>query len=153
MTEKELATNAETLEHIGLVRDFLNYFATALLERGSLHDKSKLMEPELAYMVEFTPCLRGTTFGSPEYKANKLKMQPALEHHYACNRHHPEHFKNGINDMTLVDLIEMFCDWKASSRRHMDGNLRKSIDHNADHFLMSPQLKQIFINTMNDSRF
>ena len=49
--------------------------------------------------------------------------------------------------MNLVDLVEMFCDWKASSMRHIDGNLLKSIDINASRFNMSSQLKQIFINT------
>jgi len=44
-------------------------------------------------------------------------MKPALEHHYALYRHHPEHFQNGIDDMNLIDLVEMFADWKASSER------------------------------------
>jgi hypothetical protein len=37
-------------------------------------------------------------------------MAPALKHHYENNRHHPEHFKNNIDDMNLIDLIEMLCD-------------------------------------------
>ncbi len=148
MTKEELATNAQTLEHIMKVRDNLNVFITALLRRGEDHDQTKLVEPELGYMVKYTDKLQGTTFGSPEYLAGKALMKPALEHHYAYNRHHPEHFKNGVNDMTLVDLIEMFADWKASSERHNDGNLRKSIEYNAVHFNMSPQLSGIFVNTM-----
>lgn len=148
MTEKELATNAKTLEHIVKVRDNLNAFIVALLYRGEDHDKSKLVEPELAFMVQGTSKLEGTTFGSPEYLAGKALMKPALDHHYAHNRHHPEHHRNGVNGMNLVDLIEMFADWKASSERHNDGNLRKSIQYNAIHFNMSPQLIEIFVNTM-----
>lgn len=86
-------------------------------------------------------------YGSEEYTNYLQEMNGALQHHYANYRHHPEHFDKGINDMNLVDLVEMFCDWKASSMRHIDGNLLKSIDINASRFNMSSQLKQIFINT------
>lgn len=50
--------------------------------------------------------------------------------------------------MNLIDLLEMFCDWKAASERHNDGNLRKSIEINATRFGMSPDLVSIFENTM-----
>lgn len=46
-----------------------------------------------------------------------------------------------------MDLVEMICDWKAASERHNDGNIRKSIEHNAERFGMSPQLTRIFENT------
>lgn len=52
-----------------------------------------------------------------------------------------------VNGMTLVDLVEMFCDWKASSLRHNDGNIRKSVEINAIRFRMSPQLAKILENT------
>ena len=62
--------------------------------------------------------------------------------------HHPECHKNGINDMNLLDLIEMFCDWKAASERHNDGNIRKSIEINGKRFNMSDQLVKIFENSV-----
>lgn len=68
-------------------------------------------------------------------------------HHYASNRHHPEHFSKGVDDMTLVDIVEMLCDWKAASLRQNDGNLLKSIEINAKRFGYDDQLKRIFINT------
>jgi hypothetical protein len=74
-------------------------------------------------------------------------MKPALDHHYANNSHHPEHYKNGIDDMSLLDLVEMICDWKAASERHNNGNIRKSIEVNGKRFEMSPQLIRIFENT------
>jgi len=46
-------------------------------------------------------------------------------------------------------LLEMFCDWKAASERHNDGNIRKSIEHNADRFGMPPILVQIFENSVD----
>ena len=49
-------------------------------------------------------------------------MGPALQHHYEDNCHHPEHYRNGIHDMNMVDLIEMLCDWRAAIKRyHPDG--------------------------------
>lgn len=74
-------------------------------------------------------------------------MKPALDHHYANSRHHPEHFAKGILDMNLIDIVEMLCDWKAASERQKDGNLLKSIELNAARFGYDDQVKQILINT------
>ena len=49
--------------------------------------------------------------------------------------------------MTLVDIVEMFCDWRASSMRNKNGNLLKSIETNAARFRIDSQLEQIFVNT------
>lgn len=130
------------------MRDYLNVCVGELLKRGENHDKTKLDNPELDLFAEYTPKLAACTYGSDEYKENLDAIKVALEHHYANNRHHPEHFKNGINDMTLIDLIEMFCDWKAASERHNDGNIRKSIEINGKRFNMSDQLIKIFENSV-----
>jgi hypothetical protein len=146
--KKQDAVNFQTIQHMEKVRNFIEVMVVALLERGRLHDQSKLESPEMEIFAEFTACLSGLTFGSQEYEENKAKMKPALDHHYANNRHHPEHYKEGVSDMTLVDLVEMFCDWKAASMRHDDGNLRRSIELNGRKFHMSPQLIRIFENTV-----
>jgi hypothetical protein len=112
------------------------------------HDASKLESPEAEIFEEYTPKLSGLTYGSPEYMAMLEKIKPALDHHYAKNMHHPENHKNGIRDMSLIDIIEMFCDWKAATLRHADGNIRKSIEVNQQRFGYSDDLKQIFINTI-----
>jgi hypothetical protein len=77
-------------------------------------------------------------------------MKVALDHHYSNNRHHPEYFENGINDMTLIDLIEMLCDWYAATQRHNDGDIFKSIEFNKTRFNMSDQLVSILTNTVNE---
>lgn len=147
LTEKEEATNFKTFRHIERVRNLINVCVRELLGRGEKHDQSKLETPEVELFSEYTDSLAQTTYGSPEYKEFLEKIKPALEHHYANNRHHPEHFKNGIADMNLIDILEMLCDWKASSERHNDGNIRKSIEINAKRFNISPQLTQILENT------
>ena len=137
----------ETLKHIEKVRELVRVFVSKLVTRAQEHDKLKLESPEVEIFAEYTPKLADTTYGSEEYMNYLKEMDVALQHHYANYRHHPEHFDKGINDMNLVDIVEMFCDWKASSMRHNDGNLLKSIDVNASRFNMSAQLKQVFINT------
>lgn len=147
LTLEHKATNYETYRHIDRVRVLLNKVITELLHRGEEHDQSKLESPEVEVFTEFTPKLAGMTYGSSEFNECKSKMSVALAHHYAKNSHHPEHYKRGIEDMTLIDIIEMLVDWKASSERHHDGNILKSIEINSDRFSISPQLAKILENT------
>ena len=137
----------ETMKHIENVRHFIKIITDSLTNRGVKHDKSKLESPEVEIFTEFTPKLSESEYGSAEYNGFLQQMSKALEHHYANSRHHPEHFEKGIDDMDLVDIVEMLCDWKASSMRQMNGNLLKSIDTNAKRFGIDDQLKHIFINT------
>ena len=137
----------ETQKHIEAVRKYIRFMIDKIDMRGVKHDASKLESPEVEVFAEYTPKLNNITFGSEEYYRNLENMKAALEHHYAANRHHPEHFVNGVNDMTLIDLLEMFCDWKASTLRHNDGNLLRSIEINAERFKIDSQLTQILINT------
>ena len=104
-----------------------------------------IRRPPRSTLFPYTTLFRS---GSIEYKESLEKLGPILEHHYANNRHHPEHFKNGIADMDFVDLIEMFCDWKAASMRHNSGNIRKSIELNKKRFKINKQLVKIFENSI-----
>lgn len=148
LTVDEQATNFVTMRHIERVRNLLNTCVRNLLYRGERHDQSKLEQPEVSEFTRLTPILKGLTYGSPEYDKSKEELADALAHHYANNRHHPEHFKRGIQDMNLLDLVEMFCDWKAASERHNDGNIRKSIAINADRYNFPTELVSIFENTI-----
>lgn len=147
LTLEEQATNYATMRHIERVRNLLGGMIAELLVRARDHDQSKLQQPEVALFTEFTPKLAAVTYGSPDYEAFRKAMGPALSHHYANNRHHPEHWKNGVDDMNLIDVLEMECDWKAASERHNDGNIRKSIEINAERFGLSVQLRKILENT------
>lgn len=140
----------DTLDHVAKVEGYLSLCADLLRMRAACHDDSKLESPEKEIFDAITPKLKTLTYGSDEYKAALLEMGEALTHHYANNSHHPEHFDNGIDGMTLLDLIEMFCDWKAASERHADGNLGKSLEINRARFGISDQLCQILINTARE---
>lgn len=147
LTEAQKATNCDTFRHIERVRNLLNACVVDLLKRAEKHDQSKLESPEVEAFTEYTPKLATCTYGSDEYKGYLAAMKPALDHHYANNSHHPEHFRNGVDGMTLLDVVEMLCDWKAASERHNNGNIRKSIEINTKRFGLSPQLVEILNNT------
>lgn len=137
-----------TYEHIQTVQGILDRVIEHLQKRRAVHDQSKLADPEKSVFDEFTPKLAGLTYGSEEYKSFLAAMKPALDHHYAANSHHPEHFEAGIRGMSLLDLVEMLCDWKAATMRHNDGDIRKSIEINQKRFGYSDELKKIFLNTL-----
>ena len=137
----------ETQKHIDKVRKYIRFFTDKLTSRGENHDASKMESPEVELFAEHTERLSEIEYGSEEYKKELEALKPALEHHYAVNRHHPEHFPNGINEMNLVDLVELIADWKASSERYNNGNLLKSIEINAKRFNIDDQLTQILLNT------
>jgi len=147
--ENNFDSSAETLKHIRRVNDLLLDVCHELMIRAKKHDQSKLEDPEKAAFDEATPKLKNLKFGTEEYRESTRLIKPALDHHYSVNSHHPQHYENGINGMNLFDIVEMFCDWKASGERTADGDIYKSIEINAERFGISKQLKQILINTAN----
>lgn len=141
---------AETHKHVRRVQHYLNMFIHDLIRRGENHDNSKFEEPELSVFAENTDRLSKCQYGSDEYKKSLETIKPALDNHYSKNRHHPEHWPDGIEGMTLIDLMEMLVDWKASTERVKDGNIRRSIAINSERYKMSPQLRTIFENTVRE---
>ena len=137
----------ETQKHIEKVRKYIRFFTDRLTTRGENHDASKLESPEIELFAEHTERLAEIEYGSEEYKKELEALKPALDHHYSVNKHHPQYYPNGIEGMSLIDLIEMIADWKASSERYNSGNLLKSIELNIKRFNIEPQLAQILINT------
>lgn len=160
----------ETLEHIRKVQKYLNQVAQNLMERARIHDASKLAEPEASVFAEYTGKLKDCTYGSEEYAGFLRAMKPALDHHYANNRHHPEFYglhvclqcgaddrvepctcggprRADVSRMSLIDLIEMFVDWKAASERHADGDIDRSITTNKARFGYGDELERIFRQT------
>jgi len=195
LTQAEQATNAETWKHIDLVMQLLGSAQIELMRRQFTHDRTKLIAPEVSVFTEYTPKLATSTYGSEEYKGFLEGMKPALDNHYAHNRHHPEFFQpcpesesintyllmaqwaidnaqvlpddihgyeqmqeflrtkqkeycSSVNNMNLFDVIEMLVDWICAVARHRDGDIYRSIEINTERFSLSPQLVQIFKNTV-----
>jgi hypothetical protein len=137
----------DTRAHIETVRSYLGQIIADLEQRAVVHDASKLEDPERFVFDEYTPKLKDSTYGSDEYKAFLVGMGEGLRHHYAENDHHPEHFADGIREMTLVQVMEMLCDWKAATLRHADGDLARSIRQNAERFGYGPELEGLLLRT------
>ena len=107
----------ETTLHINRVRFLVGQCAIILLERGAKHDASKLEEPERAIFDTVGNRLAVITYAGEEYQHSLAELKTALDHQYAHNAHHPEHYPNGVDGMSLFDLIEMLMDWKAAGER------------------------------------
>jgi hypothetical protein len=189
----------DTYQHIATVRGLIKQVVANLLERGEIHDLSKLASPEKEAFDEYTPKLATSTYGSEEYRGFLAAMKPALDHHYSRCSHHPEHYRwrcgicdrryaddqweeapqgpnetgqrycpecsrdgviyesallaetdKGLHGMSLLDLIEMLCDWKAATLRHNDGSILRSIDINQKRFGYGDELRQILLNTVRE---
>jgi len=138
----------DTVRHRARVQALMGELTWLLDARAAEHDLSKTQSPEVEAFNAVTDQLAGLEYGSQEYKDALRDLGPALTHHYAKNRHHPESHADGINGMTLLDLVEMLTDWKAASERHTTGSMEASLAINAARFGIDPQLLRILANTV-----
>lgn len=141
----------ETQKHIRRVQHYVSEVCTNLESRGVEHDKTKLESPEKEIVEKATPLLKTLVYGSDGYKECLKIMAPALQHHYSNNRHHPEHNCSDfptLTGMTLLDLLEMLCDWKAATERSKDGSIMRSLTFNVSRFAISEEMKQVLYNTI-----
>jgi hypothetical protein len=103
LSDKQKATNWETLKHIEMVMQLLAVMQHEISKRMFSHDRSKLESPELEMFEQFTDRLAGLTYGSDEYKQCLDEMKrSALQHHYENNRHHPEFFAGCQKDVDAI---------------------------------------------------
>jgi hypothetical protein len=145
MTESQ----RDTLDHIDKVDGNLTAVTRNLTRRRYEHDASKLEEPELSGYEGLTQALKGLAYGTPEHRAAFAPFKEIIKRHYAHNRHHPEHWQLGVTDMSLLDIIEMLCDWKAAHDRN-GGDFGHSIQVSVSRFNISEQLHAILINTAKE---
>jgi len=150
MEEEKYDSKKDTLEHKRRVAQLMLEFTAKITKRAINHDNSKLEDPEKEYFDTYTPLLKKLTYGSDKYKESLKNLQVALDHHYANNSHHPEFHKDGIDGMNLLDIVELFVDWKAATERHEDGDIEKSIEINKERFKISDQFCNVFKNTAKE---
>lgn len=146
---RDMAYHAlDYIQHIQWVMHGMALMQMHLVQRALTHDRSKIREGwERNIYAQVVPEFEGKRFGTPEHQAVGDKLGPAWQHHLAHNAHHPEHHPEGINSMTLIDLIEMLCDWKAASLRQRQGSLQDSITLLKDQHGIGDQLETILRNT------
>lgn len=136
------------IDHKQLVAAFLCAVSTDLFQRAAVHDNSKFSPEEFDAFERMTPLLKTLTYGTDAYKEALKELGPALQHHYAANDHHPEHFEGGISQMNLIELTEMVCDWMAAIKRVNNGDIEKSLETNRVRFGIEPQLYGVIKNTV-----
>lgn len=166
----------DSIAHIQNVQIRLSYFISELVMRSMMHDRSKLHEPEKSFYDQWRPVLAALEYGSPEYLEAIEQLKPALHNHYNHNRHHPEYhhywecggcfayysydaspcpkcrytvFKQtrGVDGMTLLDLLEMLCDWVSSPSQ----DIARSIEVGKERYHIGEQLARILQNTARDA--
>lgn len=153
-TETAYDSRPDTISHIGRVAELLAKCVDNIGDRAYRHDRSKLEEPEKSTFDQCTLKLKAMAYGSPEYKAALAELKPALDHHYAANSHHPEHYPDGVAGMSLFDLLEMVMDWKAATERMAGGgDIHRSLEINTERFKLSPQLVSIISNTLYEMQW
>ena len=156
---KGLYFEADTRKHQQLVNEGMVTSAKMLLDRGLVHDVSKLTEVERQYYEE--PVWRlnhdeDIAYGSAEYKELTALMGKGLTHHKAVNDHHPEFYEltgdpsqmsDLLSRMNMFALIEMLCDWIAASKRK-GGNPAMAMKFLKEKYDMSEQLEGILLRTL-----
>lgn len=133
--------------HISRVRSHINTFIQLLIRRAENHDKSKLEEPELSWWKEMDKEPR-YPYGSEEYKQKIKRWDKVFKHHYKYNRHHPEHYEYGVSEMTLIDIVEMMCDWLGYKDTTTVTEALKVCDEQMARYDISEELRQIIFNTL-----
>jgi hypothetical protein len=140
------------LQHKRLVASYVEQVIRDLIKRSIEHDDTKFGTEEFDAYEEALPKFEVAEYGSPEYIEVCRSIKPAIKHHVTSNRHHPEYFgEHGINGMTLIDLVEMVCDWIAASQRGGGpANIGKGLEINKERFHVDDQLYQIIKNTVGE---
>lgn len=133
--------------HISRVRRHINIFIQLLIRRAENHDKSKLEEPELSWWKEMDKEPR-YPYGSEEYKQKTKRWDKVFKHHYKYNCHHPEHYEYGVSEMTLIDIVEMMCDWLGYKDTTTVTEAFKVCDEQMARYDISEELRQIIFNTL-----
>lgn len=135
-------------QHCHRVFYLLCRLATEVTQRGSTHDEDKLVGDFAQSFLKGVFVFPKLEYGSEEYKQALEEIRPAVENHYAKNRHHPEYFADDVSGMNVVDLMEMVCDWKAASERQDGGSIEKTLEVNSKRFNLSDDLLSIIKNTL-----
>ena len=139
----------DTILHVSEVKEHLEEFVGELKKRGHAHDRTKFQQLEFDAFVSTREKFKKANYGSKEYKECTDAIKPAVDHHYQNNRHHTGYHKNGINDMTLIDVVEMICDWRAAARRSPDKTFKDTLEYAYKKYGVEPQLVKLLNNTFN----
>ena len=132
-------------KHMQKVGTRIRIVCNELMNRAVIHDESKLSDAEIhrGYEAHWDKIDKKIDWGTPEYDKHCEEFKDIIKLHREGNRHHPEFYTNGIKDMDLIDIVEMFCDWWAAG-----DDINFSIEHNAKKYgIENSILHEILKNT------
>ena len=150
-TNRELESEGLRLhaDHVLRVQTRMAEVLSDIARRMVVHDQSKYSDIELPLIVG-KATLNAVPYGTDEYKVALGKVEDSLVGHYFNNSHHPEHFADdGIGAMSLLDLLEMLCDWKAAGEQN-GGSIKESLRINVERYNISPELTKVLRRTIQD---
>lgn len=139
-------------KHIAAVQLRMERLAIELSDRSQKHDESKLENPEHSMWLCMDKDSLKPKYGTPEYFQKMKKFKYVFDQHYKDprNRHHPEHWENGIYDMNLIDITEMLCDWISYKSNLSYSEASKVIEENCKRFGFDEQIRNILLNTLRE---
>ena len=128
------------------------YYEPKLKELGILHDSSKLNDQlEKEGYIKMNIELKKVEYGTEDYKKIMNKYNDIIQLHYQNNPHHPEHYSEGYNGMTILNKIEMVCDWCAVIQvKKLYDTYEKSFNFNKQRFNIPDDE---FIKIMNLTKY
>lgn len=137
-------------DHQKKVKKRIDLIVEELNRRAATHDLSKLQEPEFSAWCEMDKEPH-YAYDDPKYMEKKKRWEWLFEEHYrnSKNRHHPEHWSGFYNDMDLVDLIEMLCDW-ASFMSFTSEEAPLYLEKQIDRFQFDNTIKDLLLNTFRN---
>lgn len=123
--QSEITTIVKIIQHKSRVAFFLREIARRLEKRADIHDDSKFSLGEFEGFSRLDNA-RKYEYGSSEYEAI-VHDNNAAQLHVSRNQHHPEYWPGGVDDMNMIDIIEMLCDWEvARQMRDTEENIDKT---------------------------
>lgn len=138
MKNSQVRALAEILRHNGIVSHLLRQLARKLEERADLHDNSKFNWDELEGFIEFKALARVHPFGTEAYYQAQEKYKPAIDLHMSRNPHHPEYYGGDLNKMSLIDFMEMICDWTGATITYARLNFEEGLEVQKQEFDIQP---------------
>lgn len=114
MISDEIKTLTRIIRHQRHVGFLLRELARQLEREADTHDQSKLEFDELEgfYQLDIGRNHQKQEYGSKDYEAG-IQID-AVKLHYERNDHHPEHYPNGLDDMSFVKVLVMLYDWESA---------------------------------------
>ena len=124
----EILTLLKIIRHRDNVGNLLKRFTTQLELRSFTHDLSKFELDEFVGFCELDARRSHSkeVYGSKSYEAG-IKDIDAVKLHQSRNSHHLEYHPNGLDDMSLGDVVEMLIDWEIARReRDAESDIEKT---------------------------